>query len=89
MKTVSATLAIVGFVIGLMASWYWLKSSQITTVPVWGEREPLDQTFANAGLIAGVLQANAESGRLNMIAAKLTAAAVLLSTGGSLASLCV
>jgi hypothetical protein len=51
--------------------------------------EPLDQTLSNAGWIAGVLQANAEAGRLNSIAARLTAAAVLLSTGGSLASLYV
>lgn len=87
MRSLTLVLAFSGFVFGLLAAWDWYRASRVATVPVWGDREPLDVAASQAGWIAGLLQASMESARLNQRAAALTAVAVILSTGASLIGL--
>ena len=86
-RIVALSLAIAGFVVGLVAAGYWLRASRVGTIPVWGDREPVDTIMSQAGWIAGLLQAASESARLNQRAAVLTAMAVVLTTGSGVAGL--
>ena len=79
----SIGLANLGLILGVLAAWYWWRASRIQIRPVWGMREPIDQTLAIAGWIAGINSAAEQSGRLNTIAAILSGAAVLASTFAS------
>jgi hypothetical protein len=87
MHTLAISLGIAGFVLGLLAAWEWFRASRVNIVPVWGDLEPKDPVASQMGWIAGVLQASAESARLNQRAAALTAVTVVVSTGASLAGL--
>jgi len=87
MRVIAILLAATGVVIGLAAAWFWHLASRVNAIPVWGDREPADASLSQAGWIAGLLGAAAESARLNRIAAALTAAAVLVSTASSIIGL--
>lgn len=87
MRLISIAFAFFGLFSGIIAAIFWLKASKIEANPVWGDREPLDPVQAQASWIAGTLTAATESGRLNSIAAKWTAAAVVLSTTASVTGL--
>lgn len=76
----SIGLANLGLVMGILAAWYWWRASRVAIIPLWGAREPLDQTQALAGWIVGLNQAAELSGKLNTIAALLSGAAVVAST---------
>jgi hypothetical protein len=78
----SIGLANLGLLIGIMAAWYWWRASRVTIIPVWSDKEPIDQTLALAGWIAGINQAVELSGKLNTVAAVLSGAAVVVSTLG-------
>lgn len=49
-------------------------------IPVWGDREPLDETQALAGWIVGINKAAEISGKLNTIAVVLSGIAIIIST---------
>jgi len=87
MRSVAIVLAIIGFILGLFAAWYWFLASQIDPTPVWGDREPVDQLDSQAGWIVGMLEASSKSARFNRRAAALTAVAVALTTGSGVAGL--
>ena len=87
MRAVALSLAVAGFVVGLLAARYWLRASRVDAIPVWGDREPVDPLMSQGGWIAGLLRASSESARLNQRAAVLTAVAVVLTTGSGVASL--
>ncbi|SEI14935.1 hypothetical protein [Paraburkholderia hospita] len=87
MRVFAIILGSVGFVVGLLAARYWFLASKVDPLPVWGDREPVDQSLAQAGWIVGLLEASSESARLNRRAAALTAVAVVLTTGSGVAGL--
>jgi hypothetical protein len=87
MRMLALVLAVLGFVVGLLAAAYWFRASCVEAVPIWGEQEPVDPIQSQAGWVAGQLKAGTESANLNKIAARLTAAAVVLTTGATLAGL--
>lgn len=89
MRLAALSLAVGGFVVGMLAAVYWLSASRIDAIPAWGDREPVDPVMSQAGWIAGLLQASSESARLNRRAAALTAVAVVLTTGSGVAGLFV
>jgi hypothetical protein len=76
----SVGLATLSLLIGVLAAYYWWQASRVAIVPVWGEREPLDQTQALAGWVAGFNRAAELSGSLNKTAAILSGCAVVGST---------
>jgi hypothetical protein len=76
----SIGLANLGLVLGILAAWYWWRASRVAIIPLWGAREPVDQSQALAGWIVGINEAAEVSGKLNTIAALLSGAAVLVST---------
>ena len=87
MRAFAIILASAGFVVGLLAARYWFLASKVDAMPAWGDREPVDQSQAQAGWIVGLLEASSESARLNRRAAALTAVAVVLTTGSGVAGL--
>lgn len=87
MRVAALILALAGFVVGILAAGIWLQASRVIVSPQWGVLEPRDPTTSQAGWIVGLLEATTESARLNQRAAKLTAIAVLLTTGSGVAGL--
>ena len=85
MKVVTIVLALLGLVAGLLAAWYWRKSSKVLFVPAY-----LTETgIASPGFnqpevwIPAVINTFQKAGRLNKIAAQWTAAAVALGAAAS------
>jgi len=89
MHSFAALLTVAGFVVGLLAAWYWWLASRVATSPAWGEAgfEPRDPVMSQMGWIVGMMKAADESAKLNRRAALLTAIAVVLSTGAGLPGL--
>ena len=98
-RNLSLVLAIIGFVVGLVASYYWLKASEIQVLPAWELEFPRDAMAMTPSLSAddvvnknimgwttGVMIAFKKSSDLNRIAAIWTAAAVALTSGASFLS---
>lgn len=74
-------LALVGLAVGLRAAKLWLDASRVTIRPQWtdlGVPEPTDQSLRHGMWLVGVINAAEASGRLNAVAAKWTAWAVVL-----------
>ncbi|HVA92207.1 MAG TPA: hypothetical protein VNL71_20465 [Chloroflexota bacterium] len=87
MKVVAVVLDLGAFVAGLLAARYWWRASRVDVVnPSYDPHTGVapNPDYEQMGWTVGTLQAIAEAGRLNAIAAKLTAAAVLLGTVGNL-----
>jgi hypothetical protein len=85
MKCVAIGLDVVAFILGMAAAWFWLKSSLVIV------RDPFPQDGISRATTTGdfvfpTITAFSEAGRLNKIAAALTAASVLFGTLGNLAS---
>jgi hypothetical protein len=87
MHLLAIVAALIGFALGLVSAYYWWLASRIETMPVWGDREPVDPILSQGGWIAGMMNAASESARLNQKAAVFTAIAVLLSTGSAVIGL--
>jgi hypothetical protein len=88
-KVIEVLLAVSGCIAGLVSAWYWLKASSVPIEPIWSKYkgvEPGVHSLSQDGWIGGVLEATLESGRLNKIAARWTAATVALTVIGTLAS---
>lgn len=99
LKNLSLALSVIGFIVGLVASYYWLRASEVRIVPAWDLEFPRDALAKTPNLSAGdvvdknimgwttgVMIAFKKSGDLNRTAAIWTAAAVALSSGASLLS---
>jgi hypothetical protein len=78
MKWLSVLLACLGAVTGIVAAYYWYRSSQVSINPVW-LTESGDPHASQSGWLAATMGAFSESARLNKIAASWTAAAVVLN----------
>jgi hypothetical protein len=85
MKIVSIALALFAFVAGLIAAYYWRKSSNVLIVPAYltptGIASPdFDRPEVWLPAIINTFQ---KAGRFNDIAARWTAAAVTLGAAAS------
>jgi hypothetical protein len=83
----SIALAVVAFIFGVAAAWYWWKSSAIEAEPLYPDvvkQNPGDVLLLQTLQLGGIIKAGNESARLNRIAAVLTAVAVALSTASTL-----
>jgi len=90
LKCITALLAFTTLVLGLVAARYWLKASKVETIPQWvksGQIETVIHSQATDDWIVGLLQAGQEAGRLNAIAARWTAAAVIAGCLTSIAGI--
>lgn len=87
MRIIALVLGGSGAVLGLWAAWLWFQASCINTEPVWGACEPGEAPASQAGWIAGMLRAGAESAQLNRRAAQVTAVAVAFSTSSGVIGL--
>lgn len=96
---VSIVLAIAGLALGLLAAYYWFKSSRIVADPGWWDptarpslanelkpMEPVELEDQNREWVAAMLGASAKSAALNARAAKLTAWAIILSCASAVLS---
>ena len=82
--------AVSGLVFGLASAWYWRKSAAVPVDPLNEDPTavmPAMPELEHLAWLAAQLRANQEVGRLNKIAAKLTAAAIVLSTASTLIGL--
>lgn len=80
MGLASLVCAAAAFITGMLAAWYWYRSSVIETEPLYlrlGQIEPVGGS-TNQWMLA-ILEAGQKSAALNKVAARLTAASVLLS----------
>lgn len=82
-KCIAASLAVVGAVTGMLAAWYWFKSSRVPTQPSW-PTEPGDAQASQMGRMAGMMNASTKAAKLNAIAAGWTAVSVLLNVASTL-----
>ncbi|WP_247570115.1 hypothetical protein ACQZ3V_01950 [Ralstonia pseudosolanacearum] len=85
-KCIALWLAIGGLVFGLIAAWYWFRSTRVPIDPLNGNPNaimPVEPAVERLAWLAAQFRANQEVGRLNTIAASLTAVAVVLSTASS------
>lgn len=90
MQLVSLILAIEGFVFGLGAAYYWWQASLIIPTPIsvkLGHPMPVVVEAAHMEWICAVLEASTKSGKLNSVAAYLTAWAVGLSAASSVTTM--
>lgn len=88
MKLAAFALAVSGLGFGLAASWYWRKSTRVPVDPLDGDPNAIMQVvpeLAQQAWWAAQFRANQEIGRLNTVAAILTAVAMVLSTASSVA----
>jgi hypothetical protein len=88
LQVLSISLALLSSAAGLVAAWFWYRSSQVPAVPPWaavGGIEPGDPDLARSGWIAALLESTQEAGRLNKVAALWTAASVALGVAAVVA----
>ena len=86
MKWISIVLGVVGFFFGLIAAYYWYKSSTIDVIPAW-RTEPADTLQSEIGWNAATMNAITESARLNKRASLWTAGSVVLTAASSFVAL--
>ena len=89
-KGIAFALAIGGLLFGLAAAWYWSKSTQVPIDPLDSEPNaimPVVPELAQLAWWTALFLANREISRMNIIAARLTAVAVVLSTASSVVGL--
>lgn len=85
-RDVALGLAAGSLVFGLIAAWYWLRSTRVPIDPLDGDPDaimPVVSELEQLTWLAAQFRANQEISRLNAIAASLTAVAVVLSTASS------
>ena len=90
MKAIEIVFALLAFVSGMLAAWFWLRASRVRTDPGWGENglvEPGIHSVAHDTWIVAIMQSVAESGRLNAIAARWTALTAILTALAALMTL--
>jgi len=75
MKFISGSLAVAGAITGLLAAWYWYRSSSVQIEPPGVSGDP---QITDTGWLVGTMGAIADAGALNATAARWTAASVVL-----------
>jgi hypothetical protein len=85
MKCIGIVAAVGALICGLIAAYYWYKSSIIEFGPDW-EFEPVVEELKSIGRFDGIMKAAKASSNLNKLAARSTAASVVLSAISSIAS---
>ncbi len=83
-------LAFAGMVAGLAAAWFWEKSAHVPIDPLNGDPNGVvsgEPELEQLAWLAAQLRANERVSVLNVIAARWTATAVVLSTVGTLIGL--
>jgi hypothetical protein len=82
MKAIEIVFALLAFVSGMLAAWFWLRASRVRTDPGWSKNgliEPGIHSMTQDAWIVAIMQSAAESGRLNAIAARWTALTAILT----------
>lgn len=78
MKVSALLLALAGLGCGLMASYYWFKSSKVR-IDIGPETEPGEVVFSQLRWQAATVKAIVEMSRLNKVATVWTAIAIVFS----------
>ena len=89
-KCVAIALALGGLTCGLLAAWFWERTTQVPVDPLNGDPSaimPVLPVLEQQAWWAAQFRADQEMGRLNTLAARWTAAAVVLSGVSSLIGL--
>ncbi len=89
-KSIAIALAIGGLISGLLAAWFWERTTRVPVDPLNGDPNaimPVLPVLAQQAWWAAQFRADQEMGRLNTLAARWTAAAVVLSGVSSLMGL--
>jgi hypothetical protein len=86
MKYVSVAFALGALVTGLTEAFHWYKASEVAIDSGWTPEkpEPVDEELKQMDLNVAIIKAAQESAPLNKIAARWTAAAVVLGAVSSL-----
>lgn len=87
MKLLAISMASAGFLVGMLAAFYWWKASRLATPSLPGGKATGISMGATHDWLKDVEQVLNESGRLNRSAALFTGLAVVLTTSASLAGL--
>lgn len=85
-RDIALGFAMGGLVFGLVAAWYWYRSTRVAIDPLNDDPDaimPVVPELEQLAWLAAQFRANQEVGRLNTIAATLTAVAVVFSTASS------
>jgi hypothetical protein len=91
MKVGGIVTAVAALIAGLIAAWYWYRSSKVQIEPMWpqgpmGLVEPGEVEASQGGWIGGTLLAFSASADLNSKAALWTAGSVVLAAISSVLS---
>lgn len=89
-KCVAIAMAIAGLLSGLVAAWFWERSGRVPVDPLNGDPHailPVVPELEQLSWRAAQFRADQEMGRLNTLAARWTALAVVLSTASSVIGL--
>lgn len=85
-KGIAIALALGGLISGLIAAWFWESTTRVPLDPLNGDPNaimPVVPVLAQQAWWAAQFRADHEMGRLNTLAARWTAAAVVLSGASS------
>jgi hypothetical protein len=87
MRCVSIVFAVFALVTGLKAAYHWYAASEVTIDPGWtpADPEPTDEELKQLAWNVAIIRAATESANLNKVAARWTAAAVILGAVSSVA----
>lgn len=89
-KTLAIALASGGLMSGLSAAWFWERTTRVPVDPLNGDPNPIESgepDLANLQWRAAQFRADQEIGRLNTLAARWTATAVVLGALSSVVGL--
>ena len=83
MKCVTTIFALLAFVLGMAAAWYWFKASRVEVEDPYPQ-DGVSRNVEEADFVLPTIEALSKSARLNKIAAILTGLAVISGTLGNL-----
>ena len=89
-KGIAIALAIGGLISGLVAAWFWERTTRVSVDPLNGDPHaimPVLPAIEQLAWWAAQFRADQEIGRLNTLAARWTAAAVVLGALSSVVGL--
>lgn len=89
-KIIAIALAIAGLTSGLLAAWFWARTTRVPVDPLDGDPHaimPVLPELEQLAWRAAQFRADQEIGRLNTLAARWTAAAVVLGALSSVVGL--
>ncbi|MEM5387883.1 hypothetical protein VSR68_30475 [Paraburkholderia phymatum] len=89
-KSIAIALALGGLTCGLLAAWFWERTTRVRVDPLEGDPYavmPVDGDLSNQWWWTAQFRADQEIARLNTLAARWTATAVVLGTFSSVVGL--